>query len=229
MQKQGLDAQTIIQDERILPPSEFDKYLTMELQPSKGEKMNRNLYVIKPVCITAEQEKKPRIVPKIVKTKKIYNQLLQNHARPPGPWNRGEVSALLWDKRPLDVQIGEQITDVEPYRADRKEFGEIEDLMATQYGKVDEIFYEQQLLNLFEQTTDEAGRVKPRPAVQIYMQKQSDGYFWGPRDKKDSERSPDKQRRLSPELANQISTAAWENTPNLLPKDRKLALEYIHE
>ena len=126
---------------------------------------------------------------------------------------------------------------MEPYRADKKEFGEIEDLLATQYGKIDEMFYERELMDLFEQTTDEAGRVKPKPAVQIYMQRQSEDYFWGPKDKEqddrsDLERSPSKlpkNRRLASDLVHQISKAAWEKTPSLLPKDRKLALEFIHE
>jgi hypothetical protein len=39
----------------------------------------------------------------------------------------------------------------------------LEDLMATHAHEIDELFYERGLVNLFEQITDEEGRVRFKP------------------------------------------------------------------
>ena len=46
--------------------------------------------------------------------------MLQNHARPPGPYNRGQRSLVIYDKRPLVEQIVDRIVDREP-QTDLKE------------------------------------------------------------------------------------------------------------
>ena len=43
----------------------------------------------------------------------------------------------------------EKIADKEPYRHDEKEFKELNDLLATQYGAIDGMFQDRELLNLF--------------------------------------------------------------------------------
>ena len=37
--------------------------------------------------------------------------MLKNHSKPPGPYNRGDRSMLIHDKRPLADQILEKIRD----------------------------------------------------------------------------------------------------------------------
>ena len=41
--------------------------------------------------------------------------------------------------------------------------------MATHAHEIDELFYERGLVNLFEQITDEEGRVRFKPYVQVIM------------------------------------------------------------
>lgn len=57
--------------------------------------------------------------------------MLQNHAKPPGPSNRGLRSELKWDKRPIDIQIIDRVKDVQKPRPDEKELKELKDLLAT--------------------------------------------------------------------------------------------------
>ncbi len=47
--------------------------------------------------------------------------------------------------------------------AKTKKNTELEDLMATHAHEIDELFYERGLVNLFEQITDEEGRVRFKP------------------------------------------------------------------
>jgi hypothetical protein len=62
--------------------------------------------------------------------KKIYCQMLQNHSKPPGPFNRGQRSALVYDKRPIATRIMENLGERRG-RPDEKHLKELKDLMAT--------------------------------------------------------------------------------------------------
>ena len=86
--------------------------------------------------------------------------MLKNHSKPPGPWNRGDRSALVYDKRPIEVRILEKVLDKKP-RKDEKHMKELKDLMATQSHEIDDIFYDRGMCMLFEQMTEETKKQKP--------------------------------------------------------------------
>ena len=72
--------------------------------------------------------------------------MLNNHAKKPGPYNRGQRSSLMWDRRPLDTQIQDKLFDLKPARADEKEFGDCKDFLATNGENIDDLFYERDMV-----------------------------------------------------------------------------------
>jgi hypothetical protein len=52
---------------------------------------------------------------------------------------------------------------------DEKEFGDCKDFLATHGEKIDDIFYDRDMVQLFEEMTDENGKLKEVPKVQIIM------------------------------------------------------------
>ena len=59
MQSKGLDSTAVIRSEKIVPPKEFMKFATMNITPEEeGEKVTRSLYVVKPVTITSDYDRK---------------------------------------------------------------------------------------------------------------------------------------------------------------------------
>lgn len=95
--------------------------------------------------------------------------MLKNHSKIPGPYNRGQRSALIWDRRPINTQILRKLFDTKQHRLDEKEFGDCKDFLATHGEKIDDIFYDRDMVQLFEEMTDENGKLKEVPKVQIIM------------------------------------------------------------
>ena len=79
------------------------------------------------------------------KMDRVYHQMLKNHKKPPGPFNRGERSALIYDKRPLAEQILTNIRDVEKTTKDGSEFKDFKDLMANSSEDIDDVFINREL------------------------------------------------------------------------------------
>lgn len=52
--------------------------------------------------------------------------MLNNHAKPPGPSNRGVRSEIIYDKRPISEQIDEHIVDHEKPSKNGKEFRDLD-------------------------------------------------------------------------------------------------------
>lgn len=82
---------------------------------------------------------------------KIYNQMLQNHTRPPGPQNRGQRSELIHDKRPLADQIMDNIKDNEKPTQSGKEYRDFNDFMSNQQPDIDEVFAQREMKDTFKQ------------------------------------------------------------------------------
>jgi hypothetical protein len=55
--------------------------------------------------------------------------MLNNHAKPPGPSNRGLRSEIIYDKRPISEQINDNIVDTEKPTRNGKEFRDLEEMI----------------------------------------------------------------------------------------------------
>lgn len=163
MLSQNLDQTANVTEEKLVSSEEFDKIAALTLKPAAGATISRTCFVVKPVLVpeSVANIKKPEPKSKSKQQKQIYLQMLQNHAKPPGPFNRGMRSALSWDKRPLRTQILQTLSDTKPYRADGREFQECRDFLATNGENIDDLFYERDMVQVFEDMTDENGKYKP--------------------------------------------------------------------
>jgi hypothetical protein len=55
--------------------------------------------------------------------------MLNNHAKPPGPSNRGIRSEIIYDKRPISEQINENIFDTEKPTRNGEEFRDLNEMI----------------------------------------------------------------------------------------------------
>ncbi len=96
--------------------------------------------------------------------------MLQNHSRPPGPYNRGQRSLVSYDKRPLVDQIVDRIVDKEP----QSDLKEVEHYFDKFNPDVEEHFAERDRKTLF------SSEMKPglSPSIEVIMQSTPEGNFW---------------------------------------------------
>lgn len=100
--------------------------------------------------------------------------MLQNHAKPPGAYNRGDRSAISFDKRPLEEQILDKIVDREIYTKDGREFKDYKNFMFKQHEEVDEYFNDRELKILFPKAIQKA----PKTSIELIMQQNGEDFCW---------------------------------------------------